>query len=835
MEGPKELSLNEIRKYMLDNGCKVTNHSLVKHFKRFLTHPDTQIEARKEFKTYVNILATIKNENNQKYLILRKKYLTECPSEDVVQRAISQAGGGGSEAVPSSPGGVSLTSDEAMASPLRKPPPYIPPPEVSTTPTVAMYEGTPLAPMVEITHATEDDDTIKTQSEGPAYNIDGQKLEAKANEEKSVSRVNSVDETANKENIPRFSFSSGSSATDSTDMGNGTGDKSSDSENPMSVKEATRKFNRMASEEEAKIISPPTKKKPEKQLIEEKELPEVTLAHPKAKEWIVAMAKASYQELAKLATDHPELVKLQDPSTGYTALHWGAKHGNEDVIKLIAGTYKANVNATTNGGYTPLHIAMQFGRVNVFALLCNTYKANRDLLDWAGNKALDYSKQQTSVSASTYSSEYCSKFLLNELNNNYHFELPPNMKNTGGGTVGSALTRGKKRSQLTYATISGGSNPLSRTQSLLTTSSRRREKKHSIQSMKFNNNNNTDEASLMTCDIMSSPQSSPESTPRSMSPSDGRANNVSDGIVARRKESFLRKTLRAATASNRYNSNYNNNPDNVTNKILKELAIIWVSVIDNQEIKAKRKPTVEKDLGFLRIGSLNVRVKKTTEAFSNFLGVGNGNGSSMPSHHHPPHAVSTASLPHQRPHRHHHYPHHLHHVGTTRNQHHLHPMMMKKSSTTMITKKNMHHLQPGSRASAPINSKQFDMLHKSWGSADNITRNGSSNSVRHHHHDNDDESLMPPPKDLDSVKKRQKNAKRSSISSNATDSPRDSLSSTASSNFNSGYSSMPTTPNQLRSPLGLVGVAHNLNGDSDSDSACGFDSNWSINGREFPK
>lgn len=29
----------------------------------------------------------------------------------------------------------------------------------------------------------------------------------------------------------------------------------------------------------------------------------------------------------------------------------------------------------------------------------------------------------------------------------------------------------------------------------------------------------------------------------------------------------------------------------------------------------------EKDLGFLRIGSLNVRVKRTTEAFSQFLGV----------------------------------------------------------------------------------------------------------------------------------------------------------------------------------------------------------------------
>lgn len=45
MDGPKELSLSEIRKYMLDNGCKVTNHALVKHFKRFLTHPETQSES----------------------------------------------------------------------------------------------------------------------------------------------------------------------------------------------------------------------------------------------------------------------------------------------------------------------------------------------------------------------------------------------------------------------------------------------------------------------------------------------------------------------------------------------------------------------------------------------------------------------------------------------------------------------------------------------------------------------------------------------------------------------------------------------------------------------
>ncbi|XP_061401555.1 uncharacterized protein LOC133337338 [Musca vetustissima] len=43
-----------------------------------------------------------------------------------------------------------------------------------------------------------------------------------------------------------------------------------------------------------------------------------------------------------------DLVIVVDPSNPRnTALHWAAKHGNEDVIKLIAGTYKADVNART--------------------------------------------------------------------------------------------------------------------------------------------------------------------------------------------------------------------------------------------------------------------------------------------------------------------------------------------------------------------------------------------------------------------------------------------------------------------------------------------------------
>jgi hypothetical protein len=38
----RDLSLEVIRDFMLENGGKVTNHDLVKHFKGFLTNPETR-------------------------------------------------------------------------------------------------------------------------------------------------------------------------------------------------------------------------------------------------------------------------------------------------------------------------------------------------------------------------------------------------------------------------------------------------------------------------------------------------------------------------------------------------------------------------------------------------------------------------------------------------------------------------------------------------------------------------------------------------------------------------------------------------------------------------
>ncbi|KAF7278485.1 hypothetical protein GWI33_008387 [Rhynchophorus ferrugineus] len=80
----------------------------------------------------------------------------------------------------------------------------------------------------------------------------------------------------------------------------------------------------------------------------------------------------------------------------YTVLHWGAKYGNADIIKIFAGKYKVDVNGKTNGGYTPLHISAQFGHKEIFKLLIEVYKADTKVRDYSGKMAEYYliSKEQ---------------------------------------------------------------------------------------------------------------------------------------------------------------------------------------------------------------------------------------------------------------------------------------------------------------------------------------------------------------------------------------------------------------------------------------------------------
>ncbi|XP_055528823.1 uncharacterized protein LOC129720930, partial [Wyeomyia smithii] len=356
---PQELSLAEIRNFMLKNNCKVTNHALVKHFRSFLTNKETQEDARKLFKSYVNTLASIKTEGNEKFLILRKKYIHECPTEDALNVSYSM-----------SPGSRSLTigASDSESSPFKQPPPYRPPPEISDLNSPYSYQGSPYGSVVssrknstdvgrsgseysfgsELMYSNDshqlgsglsrsessDSRKISEAFRKPSvelYQIDSQEETAPAVPPR---KRNSVDQFAVKQSsiegknsesvksvdlevvsdFDKENHGVGRVADAGENEDRNAGSVEQQESNKLSVKEKMMKFNRFASEEEAKIPSPIGKKKPEKNPNDS--LSSENLAqHPKAKEWLIAAANANYQELAKLSTDFPNLVKLQDMNT----------------------------------------------------------------------------------------------------------------------------------------------------------------------------------------------------------------------------------------------------------------------------------------------------------------------------------------------------------------------------------------------------------------------------------------------------------------------------------------------------------------------------------------
>lgn len=193
-------------------------------------------------------------EDNQKYLILRKKYLHQCPTEDEENKPVE---------VPPSPGGNE--SVDAFNSPFRQPPPYKEPPkphqdrQTNENYRECVNEFAAVVRQIDPNRMAEEKESIPAPTP-PAL----------PPKNKPISRQSSVNDEE-KENISLssgFTVSSGAggflTATDSEKSSAENNGVNSDVENPISVKEATRKFNRMASQEESKILSPPNKKKVEK-------------------------------------------------------------------------------------------------------------------------------------------------------------------------------------------------------------------------------------------------------------------------------------------------------------------------------------------------------------------------------------------------------------------------------------------------------------------------------------------------------------------------------------------------------------------------------------------
>lgn len=116
---------------------------------------------------------------------------------------------------------------------------------------------------------------------------------------------------------------------------------------------------------------------------------------PLAHEWLVKCAAGLWGQVYTLLLRDTCLAQRKDFMSGFTALHWAAKDGNSNIIcKLMDISSKrgtsVNVNSKAHGGYTPLHIAAIHGHTEVMVLLVQRYRANVNERDNDGKKALHY-------------------------------------------------------------------------------------------------------------------------------------------------------------------------------------------------------------------------------------------------------------------------------------------------------------------------------------------------------------------------------------------------------------------------------------------------------------
>ncbi|XP_022053178.2 ankyrin repeat domain-containing protein SOWAHA [Acanthochromis polyacanthus] len=112
-------------------------------------------------------------------------------------------------------------------------------------------------------------------------------------------------------------------------------------------------------------------------------------------EWLVQCAAGHWSQVYGLLLRDNQLAEKRDFMSGFTALHWAAKCGNSHIlVKIIdlskQGGVDVDINVKAHGGYTPLHIAALHNQEYIMAMLVGEYGADVSIRDNCGKKAYQY-------------------------------------------------------------------------------------------------------------------------------------------------------------------------------------------------------------------------------------------------------------------------------------------------------------------------------------------------------------------------------------------------------------------------------------------------------------
>lgn len=116
---------------------------------------------------------------------------------------------------------------------------------------------------------------------------------------------------------------------------------------------------------------------------------------PREHSWLLAAAEGRFEELKEVLEAEPSLLLWSDPISGYTLLHWLAKHGRHEELILVhdfARRHGLSLDVSTpgSGGLTPLHLAAMQGHDMVVKVLVGALGADPTRRDHSGHRACHY-------------------------------------------------------------------------------------------------------------------------------------------------------------------------------------------------------------------------------------------------------------------------------------------------------------------------------------------------------------------------------------------------------------------------------------------------------------
>ncbi|OCT87764.1 ankyrin repeat domain-containing protein SOWAHA [Xenopus laevis] len=405
--------------FLLEQKGKVRNSDLLKKFKPLVDCPDPDKKAhnRARFKTFVNTIAVVKDEAEGKMVVLKKKYM-----HLVIEKERTRE----QESEPNQPVNVIqhqpkqfATGEPAPSTQRRHSSPHTPVQGSSEdlqqqgNQTAIQSEAGESDASAEITDLTDprekpsSDESNESETESKRETVFA--IVARMDNAGPVPVPKSWVDVQSKEAAQKpYMLPLRCPPPSPGGTYNGPEDRST-KESPAvntAVIEVARPVQLRSPHvgrrqyDEAATKSPHLKRASKMQKVsEDQKYSDVVPLDPSEHKWLVTSTNGRWNHtLYGLILTDGELVGKRDFISGFTALHWAAKTGNTEMMKILVESVskdnmKLNVNAKSFGGYTPLHIAAIHNHTDFLTNLVRYYNANVNLRDHSGKKPYQYLKK----------------------------------------------------------------------------------------------------------------------------------------------------------------------------------------------------------------------------------------------------------------------------------------------------------------------------------------------------------------------------------------------------------------------------------------------------------